>query len=101
MSKKIKPVGAKLLVKHLEEANTISVGGIEIVQLTLMMAEVMEVGTDVEDIYKKGDVVIVPKEAGIYQFYDKEHCRWINGTSAPIGDVWGKSVEDKQTKKNG
>lgn len=92
----IKPLGAKILVKKIDKPNHITESNIEVVGLELSYGEVVEVGNEVENLFKKGDTVMFPSGAGHGEYYNGERCLWLTGL--PVnqnGDVWGIVTENK------
>jgi len=90
------PVGSKLLVLPLEKQNYITEAGIEIAGSELNQSKVIEVGEQLSEVFKKGDIVIHPESAGISQPYKGKIHLWLDGQAPNLGgDVWGKIVKDK------
>ena len=96
---KLKPVGSKLLVLPLEARNHVTESKIELVETELSRAEVVEVSYDLKDIYKVGEVVLMPAKIGTLQIYNGKSCLWINGNGYPSGDVWAIEVAETSPKK--
>lgn len=100
MSKKIQPMASKILVLPLKTDRAISSGGIEIVDFTLSRGEIIEIGDDVKNIYKKGDIIIFPEaSAKNTEQYQGKNMVWLDGRGHPNGDCWGIEYEES-TKKN-
>ena len=91
---KLKPQGTKIIVQTILEEEKKTEGGIIAVDYELEKGEVVEVGTDVEDIYKVGDIVLFPTGVGHSLNYQKKSCKWLDGRSFPSGDVWAISYEN-------
>ena len=87
MSKKVKysPLGTKLLILQLPRENHKTEAGIEVVQADLDEGEIVEVGSDVQDVYKKGDIILYSKEAGQGEFYNGKTHLWIDGRAIDKG----------------
>lgn len=92
---KLKPQGTKIIVQTMLEEYKKTEGGIIAVDFTLEKGEVIEVGTEVEKIYKKGDIVLFPEGSGHSLNYQKKSCKWLDGRPFPLGDVWALEVEEK------
>lgn len=88
MSVKLEPQGTKILVLPLETKHAETEGGLTIVDTELTEGEIAEVSAELSEIYKKGDKILFPKAAGTSQFYNHKAHLWLNGTGAPMGDVW-------------
>lgn len=95
--KKITPIGENLLVLPLPKENIQSDGGMIMVDNTLTKGKVMEVSDDYVDIFKKGDIVIYPENAGFHQYYKNQNCIWINATGFPKGHVVGIVADEIET----
>jgi len=93
---KLKPQGTKIIVQTILEENKITEGGIIAIDFTLEKGVVEEVGTDVEKIYKKGDIILFPEGSGHSLNYQKKSCKWLDGRPYPNGDVWALEVEEKK-----
>lgn len=95
---KIKPLGNRILVLPVKKENYITETKIELVDNTLVTGEVVEFSPMFKDVYKKGDIVLYPKDAGISQTYNGKTHIWINGLGATDGDVWAiiGNVNDKK-----
>jgi hypothetical protein len=91
---KLKPVGSKLLVLPLEAKNYVTESKIELVESELSRAEIVEVSDELADIYKVGEVVLLPSKIGTLQIYNGKNCLWINGNGYPSGDVWAIVTEN-------
>lgn len=94
---RIQPLGSKLLVLPITgEEDYITEGNIVVVDTELSRAVVVEVGADVTNVFKKGDVVIFPKSRGTSKHYQGKPHLWIDGQPVNSGgDVWGLEVEEK------
>ena len=89
MSKKLIAVGSKLLVLPKETETFKTESGLVVADSELGEFEIVEVGSDVKDVYSVGDTILCPKAAGVSQFYNHKPYLWVNGQSASIGgDVW-------------
>ena len=91
---KLIPQGERLLVEPLNVENHVTEGGIELINQTLETAKVVEVSEEFYNVYKKGDTVILPREAGISQMYNGKSCKWVNGKGHPQGDIFAIVTED-------
>ena len=100
---RLQPLGSKLIVLPVknEEPNVTS-AGIETVEMELSVATVVEVGTDVADIFKKGDRVIFPKTRGTSKLYQGKPHLFLDGMPPNEGgDVWAKEVIEIISKDKG
>lgn len=92
---KLQPIGTRLLVLPIEKENFKTEANIEVVDTELAYFEVVEVGTDVQDVFKKKDIVICLKTTGTSQFYNHKPHLWIDGRPGNQGgDVWAIVKED-------
>ena len=75
----IKPVGQKLLVKPLpkqeEKFGSLVIPGTANAELE--EAEIIEVSTDIESIFKKGEHILYASSAGVSQMIDKITYKWL------------------------
>lgn len=85
-----KPVGFKILVLPAPKRENATVGGLEIVNNTLAEGTVVEVPDTLSPIYKKGDTVYFPPNAGVEFPYEGKVHKILNGQETPAGDIWGK-----------
>lgn len=92
---KLKPQGTKIIVQTMMEEQKLTEGGIIAVDFSLEKGEIVEVGTEVEKIYKKGDIVLFPEGSGHSLNYQKKSCKWLDGRPFPNGDVWALEFEEK------
>ena len=92
--KSYRPQGQKLLVLTSAADHQTTEGVIIAVDHTLCEATVVEVGSEVTDIYKKGDTILIPQKTGVAQFHNGKQHLWINGSPAPQGDVWSIVIND-------
>lgn len=100
MGEIITPVGTKLLVFPTEMKEHVTDTQIVVVQNDLRAATVIEVGTEVKNVYKKGQVVIYPKNTGVGQMYRGKAHFWLDGRPVNSGgDVWG-IIENEPEKKD-
>lgn len=88
MAKKLEPQGSKILVLPLNTEHKESEGGLVLVDNELTEGEIVELSKELSEIYKKGDIILYPKNAGTSQVYNHKPHLWLNGTGAPYGDVW-------------
>ena len=94
--KSYRPQGNRLLVLPLEtEEKTTEEGKILLVDHVLSEVKVVEVSTELSDIYKKGDILIVPQKTGISQWHNGKTHLWINGGGHPAGDVFAIVTKEK------
>lgn len=93
MSKTIVPIGELIIVKPIPVEQIKSEGGVDVLETNNDKGVVKAVSSYLKDIYKEGDVVIYPKDAGTSVFYKKENCLWLNAREHPQGDVWGIETE--------
>lgn len=91
---KFEPVGRKMLVLPIKEENYKTSGGLELVQLEFIKAEVVEVSKEYSKQYKKGEIIVINAQAGIGQPYNGQSCLWIDAKPSPEGDVWFIVRED-------
>ena len=84
-----KPVGFKILVLPTERKNTVTESNIELVNNALAEGEVVEVSDHLSNVYKKGDTVYFPPNAGIEYPYNGKVHKILSGQEHPQGDVWG------------
>jgi len=91
---KLKPQGTKIIVQTILQEDKVGEAGIIAVDFTLDKGEIVEVGTDVEHLYKVGDIVLFPTGVGHSLNYQKKSCKWLDGRSFPNGDIWAKSYEN-------
>lgn len=102
MSKKIQPMGTKLIVFPIDKQNEISESGLELVNLVLQYGEIIEVGLEVMDVYKKGDIIIYPAERGNTQHYQKKNMLWLDGKPFTSGgDVWAIVTDENIPEDKG
>ena len=92
--KKYYPQGNRLLVLPTETEHK-GEGNIVVVDHTLSEVQVVEVSTELKDIYKKGDTLIIPQKSGVSQFHNGKTHLWINGAGHPLGDVFAIVTEEK------
>ena len=94
---RIMPLGSKILCLPItEEKNHTTGGGIELVEIELAKATVVEVGTGVTDVFKKGDIVIYPKSRGTSKPYKGQTHIFLDGNPVTSGgDVWALEIEEK------
>ena len=83
----IKPLGNRILVLPVKKENYITETNIELVDNTLATAEVIEFAKMFEGVYKKGDIVLYSKNAGMSQQYNGKTHFSINGEGFTYGDV--------------
>ena len=93
---KLKPQGTKIIVQTMLEEQKLTEGGIIAIDFSLEKGEIVEVGTEVEKIYKKGDIVLFPEGSGHSLNYQKKSCKWLDGRPFPAGDVWALEFEEKK-----
>lgn len=91
---KLKPQGTKIIVQTILEEEKTTEGGLIAVDFSLDKGEIIEVGTEVENLYKVGDVVLFPKGVGHTLNYQKKSCLWLDGRPFPAGDVWSIEIEE-------
>lgn len=91
----IHPCGNRILVMPMSKETYVTEKNIELVDNELEWGEVVEFAPMFDDIYKKGDIVMYPKGAGISQAYNKKPHTWLNGNGATSGDIWGMVTKDK------
>lgn len=91
---KLEPQGTKIIIQTILEEEKKTAGGIIAVDFALESGEIMEVGTEVKDLYKVGDIVLFPEGAGHSLNYQKKSCKWLDGRPFPAGDVWSLAIED-------
>ena len=96
---KLKPQGTKIIIQTILEEEKKTKAGIIAVDYALETGEIVEVGTDVEHLYKVGDIVLFPEGSGHSLNYQKKSCKWLDGRSFPSGDIWSL-VYEETTKKN-
>jgi co-chaperonin GroES (HSP10) len=84
----IKPLGNRILVLPVKKENYITETNIELVDNTLATAEVIEFAKMFEGVYKKGDIILFPKDAGNSQTYNGKTHLWLDGRGATDGHVW-------------
>ena len=84
----IKPLGNRILVLPVKKENYITETNIELVDNTLATAEVIEFAKMFEGVYKKGDIILYPKDAGNSQSYNGKGHIWLDGRGATDGMVW-------------
>lgn len=71
-------------------------------EIELSKATVVEVGSDVIDVFKKGDVVIFPKTRGVSKPYKGQTHLFIDGLPPNQGgDCWGIEVTEIVPKDKG
>lgn len=95
---RIQPLGSKLLVLPIEvqQENFKTEAGIEIVENEIERATVVEVGTDVKNVFKKGQIVIMPPKRGVTKIYNGKQHFLIDGLPHNQGgDVYGIEIEEK------
>lgn len=92
---KLKPQGTKIIVQTILEEHKVTEGGIIAVDFSLEKGEIVEVGTEVDHLYKKGDVVLFPEGVGQSLNYQKKSCKWLDGRSFPAGDIWALEIKEK------
>lgn len=88
MNIKLQPVGQKILVLPIQQKNYVTETNIEIVEKDLAKGEVVEVSEEYADLYKKGDIVVYSRHAGVSQQYNGKSCICLNAKGAPEGDIW-------------
>lgn len=98
---KLIPTGHMILVKPLGRQNSVTKGGVELVNLTIERGEVVEVpiGDNYPNIYKRKDNVLYSKGGGHVQRYNGEDCVWLNAKGYPEGDIWAIIEDDKKKAK--
>lgn len=96
--KKIETRGTNLIVLPFANAeNSISEGGMEVVEIEIERATVVVVGDEVKDVYSPGDTVIIPKgtKGTTIGYHGKPHL-FIDGKPVNSGgNVWAKEVNEK------
>ncbi|MES2287401.1 MAG: hypothetical protein V4547_17035 [Bacteroidota bacterium] len=92
---KLEPQGTKIIIQTLLEEEKKTDSGIIAVDFSLEKGIILEVGTDVKELYKVGDTVLFPEGAGHSLNYQKKSCKWLDGRSYPHGDIWAKEIEEK------
>lgn len=92
---KLIPQGTKIIVQSVLEEHKESNNGIIAVDFSLEKAEVVEVGTEVSHLYKKGDIVLFPEGSGESLNYQKKSCKWLDGRPFPAGAIWAIETEEK------
>jgi co-chaperonin GroES (HSP10) len=100
---RLQPLGSKILVIPITgQENHTTKYGIELVEVELSRASVVEVGTGVSEIFKKGDIVIFPKSRGTAKHYQGKPHLFIDGN--PVnngGDVWAIETTEILPKDKG
>jgi len=91
---KLKPQGTKIIIQTILQEEKVGEAGIIAVDFTLDKGEIVEVGTEVEHLYKEGDIVLFPTGTGHSLNYQKKSCKWLDGRSFPAGDIWSLVIED-------
>lgn len=84
---KIQPLGNRILVLPIKTDNHKTEANIELVNVQLATAEVIEFSSKFDGVYKKGDIILYHKEAGYSQSYNGKNHIFLNGEGATFGDV--------------
>lgn len=94
----IRPQGALILCSPLKKEKFITDSDLELVDNELAWGEVVEFSPLFEGVYKKGDIILYPKDSGISQSYNKKPHLFLNGKGHPEGMVWAiiGNVNDKK-----
>lgn len=92
---KLQPMGTKIIVQTFVKEHEKTEGGIIAVDFELERGEIIEIGTDVSHLYKKGDIVLFPEGSGESLQYQKKACKWLDGRGFPSGSVWALEIEEK------
>lgn len=95
------PTGYFLLAKELPQENYTTGGGIELVGQTFTTAEVIEptAHTEFKEVFKKGDKVLLPENAGMPIQYNGSAHVWLNAKPYPEGHIICRIIDDKKTSK--
>lgn len=91
---KLQPQGTKIIVQTMIEDLKKTEGGIFAVDFTLERGEIVEIGTEVSHLYKKGDIVLFPEGVGESINYQKKSCKWLDGRGFPEGSIWAIVTEE-------
>lgn len=92
---KLQPMGTKIIVQTFVKEHEKTDGGIIAVDFELERGSIVEVGTDVSHLYKKGDIVLFPEGSGESINYQKKACKWLDGRGFPNGSIWALETEEK------
>ena len=84
---KLKPLGNRILVLPVKKENYITGANIELVDFSLSAAEVVEFAPMFDGVYKKGDIILYPKNIGMSQTYNGKTHLWLDGRGYTDGDV--------------
>jgi co-chaperonin GroES (HSP10) len=87
MSKRIQPIGNKLIVLPSEKKEETLASGIivaETANANLLEGKVLEAAKEFEHLVKQGDTVIFSSGSGVGQFYNGKPVIWLQ-----IGEIWG------------
>lgn len=92
MSKKVQPIGNKLIVLPLErkEEKIDSIIIPETANADLIEGKVIEAAKEFEHLLKPGDVVVFSKGSGVGQFYNGKPHIWLR-----VDEVWATVESDK------
>lgn len=93
-NKRIEPQGEKIIVLETPKKAHETESGLTVIESQLTEGVVVEISKQFEGVYKKGDVVVFPEKAGVNVFYKGTAHLYLNGTGAPMGDVWAIITED-------
>ena len=94
---KISPCGTKLIVEPVAAETFTTEGNIELVNLDLSEGIIVEVGSHLKDVFKKGDRIIYPTgtKATTIPYLDKPHLFLDGRPPSDGGDVWAVVTQDK------
>jgi len=87
----IKPQGLKIIVKVLPKKEEVYSSGIvmpETANADLREAEIVAIGSGLDGVLKRGDIVLYPNGKGVVQRIDGEWYLWLDATPE-LEQVWG------------
>lgn len=89
---KITPVGQRLILFQLPKEDSVGEAGIIAMDAMLAKGEIVEVSDELKEIYKVGDILMFPEDAGYsLPHYKKKNCLWLS-----TNDIWGILTDEKE-----
>lgn len=84
----ILPQGNRILVLPMKKENHVTSTNLELVDNGLEQGEVVEFAPMFNEVYKKGDIILYPKDSGLSQQYNKKLHLFMDGRGYGDGSVF-------------
>jgi len=95
---KIEPLGNRILVLPVKKENYITETNIELVDNGLEVGEVVEFSPLFKGVYKKGDIILFPKNSGLSQTYNGKLHLFLDGRGYSDGHCYAIVGNSKDKK---